>query len=168
MRTLIQGSSARRHGRGLWQEKTMRGLFWGAAVLLALTGAAEARDCSGQGSARVLTLEHWLLVPDGSGAVELTYRLNEDKLATLVAAHVYFEVDSDSVPADAALELVDAAGLAPGGTAVLTVTNGTPAGGRDARKRHGIRLHQLYRVSRRQWRHYRLNEAGYSALVCRA
>ena len=99
----------------------MRGLIYCAVALLALPGAAQARDCSGQGSPQVLTFEDWRLLPDAGGAVELTYRLNEDKPVTLLAAHVYFEIGPDQVPADAALELADAAGLAPGGTATLTL-----------------------------------------------
>ena len=100
----------------------MRGLIWGMVAVLALAGAVQAKDCSGQGSAQVLTFEDWVLVPHGNGAVELTYRLHEDKPVTRMQAHVYLEIGPDDVAADAGLELVDPAGLTPGGTATLTVT----------------------------------------------
>lgn len=100
----------------------MRGLIFGMMAVLALPAGAGAADCSGQGSLNVLSFDAWSLVPDGNGAVELSYRLDGDKPVTLLAAHVYFETTAGDRRADAALELVDPAGLPRAGTATISLS----------------------------------------------
>ena len=97
----------------------MRGLFFGVVVALSLTAGVAAAECSGQGSVKLLTFDSWSLVVGGNGVVELAYRLDEDKPVTRLSAHVYFEDTAGDRQADAALDLVDAAGLPRVGTATV-------------------------------------------------
>jgi hypothetical protein len=96
--------------------KRMRGLFYGVAVALALTAGVAAAECSGQGSVKLLTFDSWSL---DAGGVELAYRLDDDKPVTRLSAHVYFADTAGDRQADAALDLVDAAGLPRIGTATV-------------------------------------------------
>ena len=100
----------------------MRGLFCGVVVALSLTAGVAAAECSGQGSVKLLTFDSWSL--DAAG-VELAYRLDEDKPATHLSAHVYFEDAAGDRQADAALDLMDAAGLPRIGTATIPLDKPT-------------------------------------------
>ncbi|MGV8954734.1 MAG: hypothetical protein ACOH2M_26795 [Cypionkella sp.] len=95
----------------------MRSIVLGLAMVAAMTGIAEARDCSGQGSAGVVSIEQWLLL--GGGQVEVSYHLHNDKPATRLGGHVYFQIVPDDVLADAAIALDNPAGIAERGTSTM-------------------------------------------------
>jgi hypothetical protein len=82
----------------------MHAIILGLAMALVAGTAAQARDCSGQGSQTVLSFEDWTVSrPDRS--VALIYSLGEDKAVTLLRAHLYFQDAAGAVLADAALTL---------------------------------------------------------------
>ena len=103
----------------------MRAVILGMALVVATMGIAEARDCSGQGSAKVLTIEQWMLL--GGGQVEVSYTLHDEK-ATRLGGHVYFQIVPDDVLADAPIGLENEAGIAPQGSTTLDL-------GKDATRR---------------------------------
>ena len=94
----------------------MRAAVLGLALMVAAMGGAEARDCSGQGSAQVLTFSAWSLSASDKSSVEVTYSLHDDKTIMALQAHLYFQIAPDDVLADAAFELTNEAGVAHGGT----------------------------------------------------
>ncbi|MDB5530345.1 MAG: hypothetical protein JWR51_3448 [Devosia sp.] len=89
----------------------MRAVIFGLAAILAVTGGAAARDCSGQGSARYLSVVDWGFSSGGKSQVDLSYRLDDEKIATQLQGHVYFQIAPDEVLADAAIDLANVAGV---------------------------------------------------------
>ena len=104
----------------------MRAVILGMALVVATMGIAEARDCSGQGSTRVLTIEQWMLL--GGGQVEVSYTLHDEKAATRIGGHVYFQIVPDEVLAHAPIGLENDAGIAAQGSTTLDL-------GKDATRR---------------------------------
>jgi hypothetical protein len=103
-------------------EVAMRAMILGVVAILAVTGGAAARDCSGQGSEQVLSLDGWTFSSSGKSQVELSYRLDVEKAATLLRAHVYFLIAPDAVLADAAIELANVAGVPESGVEPITLS----------------------------------------------
>ena len=103
-------------------EAAMRAMILGLVAMLAVTGGATARDCNGQGSVQVLSLDGWAFSSGGKSQVELSYRLDDDKTATLLQAHVYFQIAPDEVLADAAIDLANAAGVPESGVEPITLS----------------------------------------------
>jgi hypothetical protein len=97
----------------------MRAVILGLAIVVATMGIAEAHDCSGQGSVQVLTIDHWDL---NGRQVEVSYQLHDDKVATILEAHVYFQIAADDVLADAAISLANDSGIPPQGSSTLTLS----------------------------------------------
>src|SRR5690349_3622026 len=99
----------------------MRAVILALVAVLAVTGMAAARDCAGQGSEGVLSFESWTLSANGKAQVELAYRLDDDKVRTLLQGHLYFQIGSDDVLADAAIAIEDAGGVAERGSTTVTL-----------------------------------------------
>jgi hypothetical protein len=103
-------------------EIAMRVVILGLVAILAVTGVAEARDCSGQGSGRPLTFDDWAVSSSGKSQVDMTYRLNGEKAVTQLQAHVYFQIAPDDVLAEAAIDLANAAGAPDSGIETITLS----------------------------------------------
>ncbi|MDB5585935.1 MAG: hypothetical protein JWP26_905 [Devosia sp.] len=100
----------------------MRVVILGLLAMLAVTGVAEARDCSGQGSARVLQFDDWAVSNSGKVQVDLSYRLDAEKPVTVLQGHVYFQIAPDDVLADAAIDLTNSAGMPDSGDQAITLS----------------------------------------------
>jgi hypothetical protein len=104
-------------------EAAMRAVILGLVAMLAVTGEAAARDCSGQGSGRYLSVEEWAFSSSsGKSQVDLSYRLDDEKTATMLQGHVYFQIAPDDVLADAAIELANAVGVPASGVEPITLS----------------------------------------------
>lgn len=103
-------------------EVAMRAIILGLVALLTVTGGAAARDCSGQGSERFLSVDDWAFSSSGKSQVDLSYRLDDEKVATLLEAHVYFQIAPDDVLADAAINLANAEGVPDSGVEPVTLS----------------------------------------------
>lgn len=100
----------------------MRAVILSVAMVVATMGVAEAHECSGQGSVQILTIEGWELLDGTKSQVEVSYQLHDDKVATTLEAHVYFQVAPDDVLADAAISLKNDAGIPQEGSSTLTLS----------------------------------------------
>lgn len=78
----------------------MRALVVGLMAIVAVTSGAAARDCAGQGSERLLIFDDWAISSSGKSQVDLSYRFEDEKTATLLQGHVYFQIAPDDVLAD--------------------------------------------------------------------
>lgn len=100
----------------------MRAMILGLAVVVATMGIAQAQECGGQGSVQVLTIAGWALLEGSKSQVEVRYQIHDDKVATTLEAHVYFQVAPDQKLADAAISLKNESGIAERGSAMLTLS----------------------------------------------
>jgi hypothetical protein len=100
----------------------MRAVILSVAMAVATMGIAQAHECSGQGSVQILTIEGWELLDGTKSQVEVSYQLHDDKVATTLEAHVYFQIEPDDVLADAAISLKNDAGIPQEASAMLTLS----------------------------------------------
>jgi hypothetical protein len=98
-------------------EAAMRTVILSVIAVLAMTGAATARGCNGQG-----TSDDWTISSQAKSQVELSYVLVEAKAVTLLRAHVYFQIALDEVLADVVVELTDPAAVSASGIKAIALT----------------------------------------------
>ena len=100
----------------------MRAVILSVAMAVATMGIAEAHDCSGQGSVQILTIEGWSLPEGSKSQVEVNYQVHSEKVATILEAHVYFQIEPDDVLADAPISLTNDSGIPEEGSSILTLS----------------------------------------------